>query len=101
MSLFENFTDGELINELESRGYVTNLLFSREDVQMQLDSLNEDRENDDLPPVEMDTDEKDYILESIGFDWHIRQINESIFDKVHGYFVGHDDEDEEEEDEDE
>lgn len=99
MSQFENFTDGELINELESRGYVTELLFNREDVQMHLDSVNEDRENDDLPPVEMDDDEKDYILESIEFDWYIQQINESIFDKVHGYFVGHDDEDEEDEDE--
>lgn len=98
MSLFDKFTDGELINELESRGYVTNLLFSRDDVQMHLDSINEDRENDDLPPVEMDNDEKDHILESIEFDWHIQQINESIFDKVHDYFVGHDDEEDEVED---
>lgn len=99
MSLFEKFTDGELINELEARGYVTKLLYSREDVQMQLDSLNEDREDEDLPRVELDTDEMDYILESVEYDWHIKQINESLFDKVYGYFVGHDDEDEDDEDE--
>ena len=86
MSLFEKFTDGELINELESRGYVTNLLFSRDDVQMQLDSLNEDREEEGKEPIELDDDDKDYILESIGFDWYIERMNETIFEKVSDYF---------------
>lgn len=86
MSQFENFTDGELINELQSRGYVTDLLFSREDVQMRLDSLNEDREDEDLPPVEMDDEEKDHILENVGTEWFIERINESLFDLVSDYF---------------
>jgi cell division protein FtsB len=86
MSQFENFTDGELINELESRGYVTNLLFSREDVQMQLDSLNEDREEEGKEPIELDDDDKDYILETINLDWYIERMNETIFEKVSDYF---------------
>jgi hypothetical protein len=96
MSQFENFTDGELINELEARGYVTNLLFSREDVQIQLDSFNEDRKDEGKEPIELDDDDKDYILETINFDWYIERMNETIFEKVSEYF----DEDDEEENQD-
>jgi hypothetical protein len=88
--MFENVTDGELINELESRGYMTDLLFNRHDVQSQIDSINEDREAEGLDPIEMDDDEKDYILERIGTEWYTERINESIFEKVSDYF---DDED--------
>lgn len=95
MNQFENFTDGELINELESRGYITGLLFCREDVQIQLDSLNEDREEDGKELIELDDDDKDYILETLHLDWHVERMNESIFEKVSEYF---DDEEEEEED---
>jgi hypothetical protein len=94
--IFENVTDGELINELESRGYITNLLFNRHDIQSQIDSLNEDREDEGLEAVEMDDEEKDNILERINTEWFIERINESIFEKVSDYF----DDDEEIEDED-
>jgi hypothetical protein len=94
--IFENVTDGELINELESRGYITNLLFNRHDIQSQIDSLNEDREDEGLEAVEMDDEEKDNILERINTEWYIERINESIFEKVSDYF----DDDEEIEDED-
>jgi hypothetical protein len=85
MNQFENFTDGELINELESRGYITGLLFCREDVQIQLDSLNEDRKDEDKELIELDDDDKDYILETLNLDWHVERMNDTIFEKVLEY----------------
>lgn len=93
----EELTDRELILELESRGYITGLLFCREDVQMQLDSLNEDREDEGKEPIELDDDDKDYILETINLEWHIISMNETISEKVSEYF---DEDDEESEDDD-
>lgn len=93
----EELTDRELILELESRGYITGLLFCREDVEIQLDSLNEDREEEGKNPIELEDDDKDYILETIHLDWYIERMNETIFEKVSEYF---DEDDEENEDDD-
>jgi hypothetical protein len=75
-------SDHGLIKELESRGYITGLLFCREDVQYQLDTINSDLEDEGLEAIDMEDDDKDYILESLSLDWHIERFNESIFDKV-------------------
>lgn len=83
--MFEDVTDRQLIEELQSRGFITDLLFNRNDVQTQIDNINEDREDDGLELIEMDDEDKDHILENIGTEWFIERINESIFDKVFEY----------------
>lgn len=83
--MFENVTDRQLIEELQSRGFMTGLLFNRNDVQTQIDNINEDREDDGLEPIEMDDEEKDHILENVGTEWFIERINESLFDLVSDY----------------
>jgi hypothetical protein len=93
-------SDMDLIKELESRGYITGLLFCREDVQYQLDSINSDREDEGLEEIDMEDDDKDYILESLSLDWHIERFNESIFDKVSEYVDEIEEDEEEIEDED-
>ena len=92
-NMFENVTDGELINELESRGYVTNLLFCREDVKMQLESINEEREDQNEPPLVLDDDDADAVLNELNFDYPTEMINDRIYNLIIEMFVDDEDED--------
>ena len=71
----------DLINELQNRGYKTELLYSREDVEMQLSDIIEDR---DLQ-ISLTDEEKDEILESICFEYYMESINEKIYEKLSDY----------------
>lgn len=72
----------ELIIELRSRGYTTDLLFCPEDVDRQIKNVNEGAD-DDEEKLELNDYEKQDILDSLSFDYFISRINEEIFDKVH------------------
>jgi hypothetical protein len=78
-------SDHQLIEELQSRGYMTDLLFNRNDVQNQIDNINEIRKDKGLESIEIDDDEKEDILERVGVEWFIERINESLFDEVSDY----------------
>jgi hypothetical protein len=79
---FDNVTDGELINELEARGYMTDLLFSREDVKMRLESINEDREDEGLELFTMTEEQMDDALLNVSTDWFVELFNERLSDEV-------------------
>ena len=68
----------DLISELQNRGYYTDLLFCLEDVRMNLERINEDREE----KIELIDRDSDYILGKINSDWHIEQINNQICDII-------------------
>jgi hypothetical protein len=74
----------DLINELKSRGVITDLLWNRDDVIMNLERINEDREDHeklrDLDEMEMDD-----ILESLTFGYYTERINEEISDAILEY----------------
>ena len=74
----------DLIKELQSRGWNTELLFGRDDVKRQYDIINEDREEGEkFPP--MDEMDMDNILESLSYEYNCERINEEIYDKVWEY----------------
>lgn len=73
----------DLIRELESRGYMTNLLFCREDVDTQLVYINENRIDDGETPVEFDDFEKDSILGTIDVEMFIERYNGEIIQEIH------------------
>ena len=73
----------DLIRELESRGYMTNLLFCREDVDTQLVYINENRIDDEETPVEFDDFEKDSILGTIDVEMFIERYNGEIIQEIH------------------
>lgn len=73
----------DLIRELESRGYMTNLLFCREDVDTQLVYINENRIDDEETPVEFDDFEKDSILGTIDVEMFIERYNGEIIREIH------------------
>ena len=74
----------DLIKELQSRGYITELLWCREDVVRHFNDINEYREEGEkFPP--MDEMDMDNILDSLSYEWHCERINEEIYDEVWKY----------------
>lgn len=79
-----NLDTRDLIEELQNRGYNTELLFCREDVQTQLDSILEGYYGLELT---MTDEDKDNILDGdIPTNWVCERINESIYDGVFNLF---------------
>lgn len=78
----ENYSDTDLIKELQKRGWNTELLWCVNDVQVQLENINEDREAEGKEPAELADDDKEFILESLSYDWHCERMNEEIYTKV-------------------
>jgi hypothetical protein len=73
------------MDELNRRGWKTELLFGLSDVDMQLESINEGRDEDSQ--ITLSDDNKGEILDEI-FDrvgYYIEQINNDIEDKILNY----------------
>jgi hypothetical protein len=74
----------ELINELQSRGYHTELLFNLWDVEERLDRVNDEREED--YKINLTEEEKSNVLhQSINSSYYIQRINESISEHIEDY----------------
>jgi hypothetical protein len=84
MEKFKDIDTWDLIKELQSRGYNTELLWCRDDVQRQVDDINEGKEEGEEPLV-LDDMEKDDILDSLSYNWYCERINEEIYDRVWEY----------------
>jgi hypothetical protein len=84
MANLKELSTWDLINELKSRGVITDLLWNRDDVIMNLERINEDREDHeklrDLDEMEMDD-----ILGSLTFGYYTERINEEISDAILEY----------------
>ena len=78
-----NLDTWDLITELQNRGWNTELLWCRDDVQKQLDDINEERSEDKKSTL---TDEdKDDILDDLSYGYHCERINEEIYHKIFNY----------------
>ena len=76
-----NIESVDLMNELKSRGYYTDLIFSPSDVDMQLESINDDRDEDDQ--IVLTDDEKADILDlCFNTDWYCQRMNEDLSDHI-------------------
>ena len=83
----KELSDDNLINELRSRGYQTELLFNLTDVDRQIEIMNEDTDEDDddaKSPIVLCDYEKENILDAVfeNVDYYIRRINSDIQDKI-------------------
>ncbi len=80
-----NIETNDLMDELNRRGWKTELLFGLSDVDMQLESINESRDEDSQ--ITLSDDNKgeilDQIFDSVGY--YIEQINNDIEDKILNY----------------
>jgi hypothetical protein len=82
-----NIDTAILVDELNSRGYVTDLLYSVDDVDMWLDDINANRY--DADNVELSEDDKKYVLESVfkNMDYFMEKINEKIIDCIYDNYI--------------
>ena len=71
----------DLVQELKSRGYYTELIYSTYDVDMQLDNINSDREEEDHIKLE-DSDKVDIIMNCFDDDYHSARMNEELEDYI-------------------
>ena len=80
-----NIETNDLMDELNRRGWKTELLFGLSDVDMQLESIKEGR--DEESQITLSDDNKgeilDQIFDSVGY--YIEQINNEIEDKILNY----------------
>ncbi len=75
-----NLEDGDLINELEKRGYKTQLLFDLSDVDIQLKKINDERE-DEIVLTELDKrNVLDLVFQNI--EKETDSINDSIEETI-------------------
>lgn len=70
-------SDDELIQELEARGYRTDLLWCRQDVILNLKRINQDRD-EKYPDLDLDE-----ILDKINLEYYTCRINEDILNAIH------------------
>jgi hypothetical protein len=75
-----NIETNDLIGELRSRGVNVNLLWSVDDVDLNLETLNSDRDDDDQ--VVLDDYEKQQIIDNLDFSYYTSQINNEIYDTI-------------------
>ncbi len=78
-----NLDTWDMIKELQKRGWITELLWCRDDVQKQLDDINEDRSEDDK--IILTDEDKDNILDDLSYEYHCERINEEIYNKILNY----------------
>ena len=80
-----NVDSHDLMNELKSRGYFTDLIFSPYDVDLQLQSINSDRDEDDY--IVLTDDDKGEILDRcFNVDWYCERMNDDISDEILDYY---------------
>jgi DNA-directed RNA polymerase subunit N (RpoN/RPB10) len=78
-----NLDTWDMIKELQSRGWNTELLWCRDDVQTQLDDINEEKSEDEK--IILTDEDKDNILDDLSYEWYCERINEEIYNKILNY----------------
>jgi hypothetical protein len=82
-----NIDSRDLMLELKSRGYYTDLIFGIGDVDFQLDSFNSDREDEEGKQIVLSKDEKMTILENcFNTDWYCEQMNSDIYNDITNHY---------------
>jgi hypothetical protein len=78
-----NIDSRDLMLELKSRGYYTDLIFSPYDIDLQLESINGDRDEDNNDIIVLTDDEKREILDNcFNSDWYCERMNDDISDEI-------------------
>lgn len=75
-----NIDSWDLMKELKSRGYYTQLIYSPNDVDMVLDSINSDRDENVIVLCQED---KETVLEDcFNTDWYCETMNDDLAEHI-------------------
>jgi len=78
-----NLDSWDLIKELNNRGYYTQLVYSPSDVDMQLDSINGNRDEEDGNIIVLSQEDKEAILQDcFNTDWYCERMNENLEEHI-------------------
>jgi hypothetical protein len=78
-----NLDSWDLIKELNKRGYYTQLVYSPSDVDMQLDSINGNRDEEDGNIIVLSQEDKEAILQDcFNTDWYCERMNENLEEHI-------------------
>lgn len=79
-----NIDSWDLMKELKSRGYFTDLIFGVSDVDLQLESVNDGKDDDDQ--IVLTQEEKMDIIDScFSVEWYSEQMNNDIYEEILKY----------------
>jgi hypothetical protein len=82
-----NLDSWDLVKELKSRGWYTNLIYTPHDVEMQLDGINSDRDEEEGNVIVLSDDDKKDILDScFNTDWYCELMNERLEEYILDYY---------------
>jgi hypothetical protein len=78
-----NIDSRDLMLELKSRGYYTDLIFGLNDVKYHVDSINSDREEVDGNIITLEEDDmKDILDNCFNTDWYCERMNDSLEEHI-------------------
>lgn len=77
-----NIDSRDLMLELKSRGYYTDLIFGIGDVDWNLDSHNDDKEEGEDIIVLTDEDKREILDNCFNTDWYCERMNDDISDEI-------------------
>lgn len=78
-----NLDSWDLIKELNRRGYYTQLIYSPSDVLMILDSINENRDEEDGNIIVLSQEEKMDVLDNcFNTDWYCERMNDDMAEHI-------------------
>ena len=80
-----NVESWDLMKELKSRGYYTDLIFGIQDVNSQIHSINENRDEDNQ--IVLSEEEKMDVLDScFNTDWYCERMNDDLEDEILSHY---------------
>ena len=78
-----NVDSWDLMKELKSRGYYTQLIYSPSDVDMLLDSINDNRDEENGDIIVLSEDDKIDVLHScFNTDWFCDRMNDDLVEHI-------------------
>jgi hypothetical protein len=73
-----NIPTNELLQELQKRGYRTDLVIGIEKIDDELKEINQTIST----PIKLSLKDKESILESLSLEWHKQEIKDEIIEKI-------------------
>ena len=78
-----NVDSWDLMKELKSRGYYTQLIYSLSDVDMLLDTINDNRDEENGDIIVLCKEDKETILQDcFNTDWYCERMNENLEEHI-------------------
>jgi hypothetical protein len=78
-----NLDSWDLMKELKSRGYYTQLIYSPSDVDMLLDTINDNRDEENGDIIVLSKEDKETILQDcFNTDWYCERMNDDVVEHI-------------------